>query len=233
MLVVLGPARGGRREPYVRASTPGETRRRREQSPLAGGWGGGGGSEEQEELRQSQALPPLQQRPRPLGERLERPQASRRRSAPQAQTCRAANRSFLEHRCQGCGQTGLRNKKTQLKAFFPFPHKAPDLPCHPYAKEFSRTISALPPKLPDFAKVTHESLQISHTQSASPGPSPGGPQAEPVSTVPPCPRSTCGNPLLPSHLPSPEAPPLLCSPKPVLVLLPRLWPLGFSAGSPG
>ena len=145
---------------------------------------GGGGSEEQEELRQSPALPPLQQRPRPLGERLERPQASRRRSAPQAQTCRAANRSFPEHRCQGCGQTGLRNKKTQLKAFFPFPHKAPDLPCHPYAKEFSRTISALPPKLPDFAKVTHESLQIVHTQSATPGPSPGSPRAEPKSA--PC-----------------------------------------------
>lgn len=72
-------------------------------------------SEEQEDSRQSQMLPPLQQWLGPLGERLERPLASHRRSAPQVQTCPAANRSFMGHRWQGCGQTGLRNTKTSLK----------------------------------------------------------------------------------------------------------------------
>ena len=134
------------------------------------GWGGGGGglgggvSEEQEDSGQSQRLPPLQQWLGPLGERLERPLASRRRSAPQVQTCPAANRSFMGHRCQGCGQTGLRNTKTD-KAFFPFPHEAPDLPHHPYAKEFSRMASAQPPNPPDFTKVTYTSLQIIHTHT--------------------------------------------------------------------
>ena len=232
MLVVQSPA-CGRRKPYVRASTPGEKRQHREQSPLAGGWGGGGGSEEQEEHGQSRRRPPHQQWPRPLGERLQRPQASRRRSAPQAQTCRAANRSFPGYSCQGCGQTGLRNTKTQLKAFFPFPHKAPDLPCHPYAKEFSRTTSALPPKLHDFAKVTPESLQIIHTQIATQSPPPGVPRLSPSQHCATLPQIRLWKPLAPIPPPSPEAPPLPCSPKPVLVLLPRLWPLGFSAGSPG
>lgn len=85
------------------------------------GMGGGRGrtgermSEEQEDSRQSQMLPPLQQWLGPLGERLDRPLASHRRSAPQVQTCPAANRSFMGHRWQGCGQTGLKNTKTSLK----------------------------------------------------------------------------------------------------------------------
>ena len=102
-------------------------------------------------------------------------------------------------------------EKTQLKAFFPFPHKAPDLPCHPYAKEFSRTTSALPPKLHDFTKVTPESLQIIHTQIATQSPPPGVPRLSPSQHCATLPQIRLWKPLAPIPPPSPEAPPLLLS----------------------
>lgn len=207
----------------------------REQSPLAGGWGGEEGEEQEELQGQSPALPPLQQRPGdPWGE-AGRPQASRRRSALRPRAQEAAEQILPHIVMPRMWADWFEEQKTQLKVFPSFPHKAPDLPCHPYAKESPERYLVLPPKLPDFAKVTHESLQIAHTQSATPGPSRGSPaKAHKPAPWPPMapdpPVETLCSPIPP---PSPEA--LLSLPSQACFgsFYPGFWPLGLPAGSPG
>lgn len=76
-------------------------------------------------------------------------------AASQAQTRTAPNRSFTGHRCQGCGQTGLGNTKSNwnLSSLSHTRHQICSVIPTPRRTQH--------PNLPDFAKVA--SMSLSHT----------------------------------------------------------------------
>lgn len=98
----------------------------------------------------------------------ERPLASRRHPGSSGPDMPDSNRSCPGHRCQGCGQTGLRNTKTNSN-LFPFPHKVPDLPHHPHAKKHPA------PKSPRLCQ-SHFQASLNHTHTQPPIPPLGAPK---------------------------------------------------------